>query len=389
MPKSAPRLRIENFGPIREAEVEFGDLTVLVGSQATGKSLFLQIYKLLTDLGGVYERFRQAGLVWATEPSVLLDLYLGEGMGGAYQAGRTRFILNDEVVDFEQSLTDAPKRRDKSERVLYIPAQRVMSIRDGLPLRFIDFRAGDPFVLREFSDKIHQMTQTEFALKQKFFPIEGRLSEPLRSRLHQSVFAGLELHLKEHQFQKRFVLTDESGREMPYLVWSAGQREFTPLLLGLYLLLPAGKVARRKGFECVVIEEPEMGLHPQAITDVMAAVLELLRRGYRVCLTSHSAFTLSIVWALRILKEYKGKPEDVLRIFELDEQSLEMAQHALRVHSKVYYFQRNGAALDISTLDPASECTVESGWGGLTASEGNIGEVIATVVSRRDYEKAS
>jgi predicted ATPase len=51
MPNTVERLRIENFGPIVEAEVEFGDLTVFVGPQATGKSLFLQIFKLLQDRG--------------------------------------------------------------------------------------------------------------------------------------------------------------------------------------------------------------------------------------------------------------------------------------------------------------------------------------------------
>jgi len=59
MPNTVERLRIENFGPIVEAEVEFGDLTVFVGSQATGKSLFLQIFKLLQDRGFIWERYSQ------------------------------------------------------------------------------------------------------------------------------------------------------------------------------------------------------------------------------------------------------------------------------------------------------------------------------------------
>lgn len=43
------KLSINNLGPIRNAEVGFGDLTVLVGPQATGKSLFLQILKLVRE----------------------------------------------------------------------------------------------------------------------------------------------------------------------------------------------------------------------------------------------------------------------------------------------------------------------------------------------------
>ena len=43
------RLRVTAFGPIQEADVKFGDLTVLVGPQASGKSLFVQLYKLIED----------------------------------------------------------------------------------------------------------------------------------------------------------------------------------------------------------------------------------------------------------------------------------------------------------------------------------------------------
>jgi hypothetical protein len=32
----APRLKVENFGPIKQADVTFGDLTVFVGPQAAG-----------------------------------------------------------------------------------------------------------------------------------------------------------------------------------------------------------------------------------------------------------------------------------------------------------------------------------------------------------------
>ena len=50
------------------------------------------------------------------------------------------------------------------------------------------------------------------------------------------------------------------------MTWTAGQREFTPLLLGLYHLLPPRKLLKQPHIEWVIVEEPEMGLHPQAIT---------------------------------------------------------------------------------------------------------------------------
>ena len=388
MPNTAERLRIENFGPIVKAEVEFGDLTVFVGPQATGKSLFLQIFKLLQDRGSIWQRFKSAGLVWTSQPREFLELYLGEGTGGAYSPENTRLIWNDEAVELAKHLSGASKSK-KDEQIFYIPAQRVICLSRGLPLRFVDFQAGDPFVLRQFSETIYQMTQTEFARASRFFPVTGRMREGVRRRLLESIFAGLELSLRRQQHQKRLVLTDDSGRELPFLVWSAGQREFVPMLLGFYWLMPSGGVSQRNEIQWVVIEEPEMGLHAQAILDVMTLVLELLRRGYRVCLTSHSPLVLDVVWALGVIQRHGGTDADVRQMLNLSSQEAEVAKHALQVRPRVYYFQRNGRAVDISDLDPGAERLEESGWGGLTEFSGKIGEVVATVVNRYEQKKAS
>lgn len=43
------RLEVQSFGPIGKVSIEFGDLTLLIGPQASGKSIFLQLLKLLVD----------------------------------------------------------------------------------------------------------------------------------------------------------------------------------------------------------------------------------------------------------------------------------------------------------------------------------------------------
>jgi ABC-type transport system involved in cytochrome bd biosynthesis fused ATPase/permease subunit len=44
-----------SVGQIAEASLTFGDLTTLVGPQATGKSIALQLLKLMVDAGQVQE----------------------------------------------------------------------------------------------------------------------------------------------------------------------------------------------------------------------------------------------------------------------------------------------------------------------------------------------
>jgi len=65
-----PRLQLKNVGQIEDADIEFGDLTVLVGPQATGKSIFLQFLRLLLDTGYVIDEMGTHGLVWNKEMSM-------------------------------------------------------------------------------------------------------------------------------------------------------------------------------------------------------------------------------------------------------------------------------------------------------------------------------
>ena len=61
---SGDRLKLENVGPITAADLRLGDLTVLVGPQATGKSIFLQFLRLLLDAGPIFRTLRKHGLDW-------------------------------------------------------------------------------------------------------------------------------------------------------------------------------------------------------------------------------------------------------------------------------------------------------------------------------------
>ena len=42
-------MKLTNFGPIKNLNIQLGDLTILLGPQASGKTLFLQMLKLLVD----------------------------------------------------------------------------------------------------------------------------------------------------------------------------------------------------------------------------------------------------------------------------------------------------------------------------------------------------
>ena len=376
------RLQVENLGQIVAANVTLGDLTVLVGPQATGKSIFLQTLKLLVDAGPVLNELKRFNIDWGGQLANLLELYFGEGMSRIYDPTQTRLVADGTAVDLDDAVRGKWR---KDEHLFFIPAQRVLSLREGLTRPFTEYRSGDPFVVREFSDQLHQLVQTEFAQSSELFPKSNRLKQVLRDKLAEHIFGGFGVRTSTERFQKRIVLHGPEGTsDLPYLVWSAGQREFVPLLLGLYWLIPPARVARRGKLQWVVIEELEMGLHPNAISVTMLLVVELLSRGYKVCLSTHSTHVLDVVWTLRTLREHHGTVEDVLDLFELRENppTKELAEAVLQKDFRVHFFQRNGQVKDISGLDPGSENGAESGWGGLSGFSGHAGDIVARVVAR-------
>ena len=373
------RVYMRAFGPIAHADIELGDLTVLVGPQATGKSIFLATFKLLHDAGFVAHRLKAFDLVWEDDVTRFLDLYFGEGLGGIWQENST-VSVNGKTISPESFLASS----EKKEHVFYIPAQRVLVLRDGLTRPFGEYRVEDPFVVRQFSDVLHQLVQAEFSRHNLLFPQPGRLKEAFRDLLDRYIFRGFTLQADRKWGPRRLVLVQGDGEaRLPFMVWSAGQREFVPLLLGLYWLMPAGRVSRRKPVEWIIVEEPEMGLHPRAIHSVMMLLLELLRRGYRVLLSTHSLAVLDIVWALQVFKRY----QDEKAVLELGgwpnrAEYWELARSALARTYRVFYFRPEGDVVDISSLDPSDENIHVAGWGGLSEFSGYVADLVAKAIER-------
>lgn len=381
-------LRIENLGQIKRAELTFGDLTVLVGPQATGKSIALQLLKLIVDTGQVQEEMNKYGLDWDHSLPAFLDIYFGEGMGSIWKEGSSTIEWDGNAFDLLQ--VAKRRRKGKEESLFFIPAQRVLALRDGWPSPFTAYSAGDPFSVREFSEKLRVLLEREFGGSGNLFPRPNRLKNEFRILLQRHVFSNFHLRVDKVRSQKRLVLGASQGKEpLPYMVWSAGQREFVPLLLGLYWLMPPARVATRNGIQWVVLEELEMGLHSRAISVVLLLVLELIKRGYRVCLSTHSPQVLDAVWALRNLQAHSAQANDVLDLFGAEHtQALQaMASTILEKELRVFYFDRgSGTTKDISNLDPSADSEEESEWGGLSEFSGRANRAVARAAANAHLE---
>lgn len=378
-------LIIRNFAHIAEASIEFGDLTVLVGAQGTGKSLALQWLKTALDGKQIVSALRDAGQDVSNSDATLIDLIFGMGMGGAWNKDTTSITFEEKPI--RPSIIG--KLGSENEKAFFIPAHRAMLISDGWAMPFQRITAETPVVARLFSQNLFERFSARGG--DRLFPADRVLKKQYRDLLDAAVFHGGMVGLEQdRQHAKRLKLTHGSS-QLPFMTWTAGQREFTPLLLGLYHLLPPRNRIKQPDIDWVVIEEPEMGLHPQAISVFMLLALDLLWRGYRVVLSTHSPLVLTVAWMLRRLRETHARWQLVCDGFGISPQGRsalkKVAEEALgkKIRTYLLSFGDDGQvrSKDVSSLDPGDEDDDVSGWGGLTGFSSRFGDAVRLAVNEQ------
>ncbi|MDE0017206.1 MAG: AAA family ATPase [Candidatus Poribacteria bacterium] len=380
------RIELTSLGQIREADISFGDLTVFVGEQASGKSILLQLVKLFLDAGDITRTLKKHGFDWQKNTDNFLSLYFGEGMQTIWSKDETKVTVDK--VDFTPR--KALSRRRKDENLFLIPAHRVVTLKDGWPRSFTDYTTSDPYVVKEFSEQLRLLMEAGLGSGERaIFPQVGRMNKTIRDAIGKSIFGEAEVRLDRSGLRKRIVL-DVAGSQLPFMVWSTGQREFTPLLLGLYWLMPSGKAQKKDNINWVIIEEPEMGLHPQAISALLLIFLELLRRGYKVIVSTHSAQILELIWAIRFIAKSNSAPTRLRQLLDLNANaySYDLTETILNGKTfRTYYFSRQDSVVgvkDISTLDAEDPDEAISNWGGLTLFSTKSADVVTEAVWESD-----
>jgi len=267
----------------------------------------------------------------------------------------------------------------------------VVTMSQGWPRAFGSFDIGDPFVLKQFSESIRVLMEKETIIgggsHSNVFPKPNRIKEPLRKILDDSIFHGASVESDNSSLKRRFLLKVGKSR-LPFMTWSAGQKEFMPLLLSLYFLMPASKVKLKNDIKTVIIEEPEMGLHPKAIQALMVVFLELIARGYKLIISTHSPVLLELLWAMNYIKSCGGTSNDLFDLFSLEKTGSMASTFKTIIKERefaTYFFEQNVAGVvvkDISSLDAGSDDSAISNWGGLTDFSSKAGDIVSKLVSK-------
>lgn len=381
-------LVIQNFGPIKGAQIKFGDLTILIGTQASGKSLSLELFKLLIDKQHIISTLRNYNYILSkTDAKNILECYFGEGLSGLFKEN-TQVSWGGIPFSPQDLLKTIAKQKAfemQKEAVFYVPAQRIFSIADGRPKNFMEFDISTPYVLRRFSETLRLFMQGGLGNPNVLFPLRNRLKGGVKNSINHTIFHDAKVVMDTTGEQRKMKL-EVDNLKIPFMAWSAGQKEFMPLLLAIYCLSgPPTQVVNKEDYQWVIIEEPEMGLHPRAIQSVLLEIIELMQSGYKVIISTHSTTFLEFVWAFNQIQSLGEElfKKALCELFDIRVNTSAaglfdgLQKKSIKVHYAAPKKDKGVVFTDISTLDAFSDDVDISEWGGLSSFAGKSSEIVS------------
>jgi hypothetical protein len=376
LPNKEPmRYRLENFGPIRDADVTFGDLTLMIGPQGTGKSLFLQMFKLELDAQLVLASKRTSGYIWPRSVDELLGIYFNWN-----QTGISTIDTKVNSAPISVPADNGMGLSSEFENVNYIPSNRDKVLNDGYFVQRSQQRL--MYILEHLHGFVSGFQFVYFNQNSRKFQFKDKdqLFWPANS-----IYYGLEPTFIEEDNRLRFGLSGE-GKSLDYRLWSFGQGSYFPIAITFEQLkryvLDSGHIHESIKHRYIVIEEPELGLHPKAIQDFMLQVFGMMQLGFKIILSTHSDYILETVWVLKQLQEQKVSFQALEHLFQTENRpEFKVVFEALTDKSyRTYFFKKEDDgvhAKDISSLDLLSEEDDISDWGGFMNFKERANAVVA------------
>lgn len=365
------KLEITNFAGIEHWEIELNSINILIGPQASGKSVtaklfyfFKSVFSILKNGRGVafYKLFLEKKFesyfpvdTWgkeAFEIKYTIDNFWIE-IKRKYDSSRLSFSFSDGFKTAFRRYNELSKDVNLSFESVNMPNMNVGVIQREAETRklfFSEFREKYNNILtaeqifipagRSFFANLQSNIFTLLNSKQVFDPILlefGSSYEAIKAyrkitllddRKKIKFIRNLEalvkniLHGKHIRHNEEDFLVHENEREVHINFASSGQQEALPLVLFLKFILNTRLASPENGI-VVYIEEPEAHLFPQSqksVVEALALLANVSTTKYQFIITTHSPYILAsfnnLIEAGNIVKENPDKKEDVFKIVD-------------------------------------------------------------------------
>lgn len=340
-----PRLVVSQFSCIDHAELDVAPLTVIIGPQASGKSVICKLlyffYNIITvkffDAEEIdnWKDF-QSNLVaefnvwfpstaWGNKKFFItfsaapIEITITRTVSANRPGKNVRLAASDylkeqftkfrTLIDERKKAVESSKRPNAYEELFRIENLLRRNMERDLEDNYFGSQTFVP-AGRSFFTNIGKAV-TVFERGGVLDPVTiafGRLFTLLRDRWNRQVFIVEEQHLIRRLTNRRQALAQQffggeikvekdkeyvisaDGRRIPFSILSSGQQELLPLWMTMEFL-----VERQRGKQLVYIEEPEAHLFPTAqgsLIEYLASALTS-NQGLNLVITTHSPYVLA------------------------------------------------------------------------------------------------
>ena len=227
-------------------------------------------------LGGI----RKDVAVLPAERLALVTLYRYLGK----KRSKTIKIISEAVIS-EEDFEDAEKLRDLIRNIMFVSYKYPKPIKD-----FIEFLDNLDEISEKFeNDKKLKETRKDFI----------QLSELIENEI---LGGKIVLEKKEEITQPILEFELEDGKRLDLHITSTAVKELTGLVLYFRYLIEKN--------DYLIIDEPEMNLHPEAQVKLLEIITMAVNKGVNVILTTHSPYIVDHLMNLMEGYDVKDKIED-------------------------------------------------------------------------------
>ena len=364
------KLILKNLGPLKESVLEPRKLTIIIGEQATGKSLAAQLLYFFRGLKYfLAKKYKETSFEENWQERVIRELlYELRGVRFGYFANDTAHLIYQkedktwQITIYGKSQRVRPLKqlrlditswfkkwhqdkealgKERSQtRQFFIPTEGPLITLFIVNEPGVLFSSYQPLFLKEFANAISRSLEIyDGLIHQKTYPSDVIF---LLNKQKEAL-GGMAYVPKKGVKVWKWQLADKK-KVLPIEAVSSGQMEAWPFFV---MITTFGVLYKDAMF---YLEEPETHLHPRAQVKVMETIGYLVNQGRQFVITTHSPFILYVVNnMIQRWLSYKGNvpegqiglnPEDVTayqfkeesqRIIDRDETGLIDVQELERI----------------------------------------------------------
>jgi predicted ATPase len=357
------KLIAQNFGPIRNVEVQLKDLTIFIGETGTGKSTLAKLVSIFRSADFWEGDIRKVEFFTSKldyyqianflEPSTYIKYQSAQGFYFIYNESEIRQDFSEEILKYLQKFGQIKKDNisifinelvsSTFKEVIYLPAERSV----------VSFLS-EKYAALETEFETERLTDLFPEILRKFTGTFSKASSTIR-KLYISLF---DVTYQKENGKDKIILPN--GKKLSLSETASGLQAIIPTLI-VFEYLSQGDTKKSYTFE-----EPELNLFPIAQKSLVELLAEkVLNHGHQMIITTHSPYILTsinnLLFASKILTEYPESKEKLVNVSGLNSfiSSTDIAIYYLsndeEVDCSVNLINKETGVIPDNDLDSASD----------------------------------